>query len=111
MIDQFIAFSQDDTDINYGPDSIEGAARAMLTYDGFEYDIREEGGEFNLYVSRNSAASMLGARDKTEWPAYSASSEAGVYENVIKKGGVQGTYAMSEADCAAADAAALAEAE
>lgn len=98
----FIAFSQNDEQINYGADTIEGTARAMLTYDGFAFDLAKgDDGNFHLLVSRHSGASMLGNRDLVEWPNYAAASEAGVYENVVKMGGVQGCYAMSEADHAA----------
>lgn len=105
---RFIAFSSNDTEINYGADSVESTARAMLNYDGFAFDIvRADDGYFHLFVSRNSGASMRGNRDLVEWPDYAAASEAGVYENVVKMGGVQGCYAMSEAD----HATMLAEAE
>lgn len=105
---KFIAFSQSGTEINYGADSVEGTARAMLTYDGYEFDIiHGDDGDFHLFVSRFSRNSTGGAKDKVEWPKYAADSEAGVYENVVKMGGVQGCYAMSEAD----HATMLAEAE
>lgn len=98
---KYIAFNGDGTDINYGPDSIEGTARTMLTYDGFEYNIIEEGGEFKLFVSRFSRNGSGGTQGMAEWPAYAAVTEAGVYENVIRMGGVQSTYAISEVDYAA----------
>lgn len=69
-MEKVIAFSQSSTNISYGPNSIDGAASAMLTYDGFEYDIREEGGEFKLFVSRNSAA-RSSVRNKTNSFCYS----------------------------------------
>lgn len=97
----FIAFSQNDEKINYGADSIEGTARAMLNYDCFAFDIvHGDDNYFHLFVSCNSANSMLGAKNMAEWPDYAAASEAAVYENVVKMGGVQGCYAMSEADYA-----------
>lgn len=95
---KFYAFSSNNNDIGSGLCDTEEAARAMLTYDGFEYEIRNEDGEFKLFVSRFSRNSGIGSKDKAEWPKYAATTEAGVYANVVEMGGVQGTYAQSEED-------------
>lgn len=101
-MEKFIAFNEHSEDIGDGPVSAKSAAHAMLTYDGFDYEIRQEGDEFKLFVSRNSLNSVAGrAGGYAEWPDYAASTEAGVYENVIRKGGVGKAYAMTESEYAA----------
>jgi hypothetical protein len=95
---KFIAFSSQGDDISGGVQPAEVIASSMLDYDGFEYFIWKENGEFKLFVSRGSRHGYGGTRGFAEWPSYAASTKSGVFESVIKKGGVQDTYALSEAD-------------
>lgn len=92
---QFHTFHADGSPISNGAVDLNSAAYDLLTYDGHNFEIRKEDGEFKLFVSRHSSNSTLGGRDLVEWTKYSAKSEAEVLVNVVKMGGVNNYYAMS----------------
>ncbi len=97
---QFHTFHADGSPLNDGAADLQDAAHTMLTYDGHDFEIRHEDGEFKLFVSRFSQNSCGGKHDLVEWPKYSAKSEAEVFANVIKMGGVNDYYAMTAAEYA-----------
>ncbi len=96
MDDLFRVFTEDGEQFGEGL-TLESAAHELLTYDGFEYELRHEGGDLlALYVSTHSSNSTLGAKVKNEWPDYKADTEKAVYMLVWELGGVKGSYMQSE---------------
>jgi hypothetical protein len=63
--------------------SLADAANKMLTYDGHEWEIREEGGAFNLYTSQFSRCSPCGGGDLTPSVIYSYASNRDAAETEI----------------------------
>jgi hypothetical protein len=66
------------------------AADALMTYDGHEWEIREEGGAFNLYTSQFSRNSPCGGRDLvrsvvSSYAADRAAAETEIFERVISE--------------------------
>lgn len=67
--------------------SLADAANALMTYDGHDWEIREEGDAFNLYTSRNSPC---GGRDLvrsvvSSYAADRATAETEIFERVISE--------------------------
>ena len=66
------------------------AANAMMTYDGHDWEIREEQGAFNLYTSQFSRNSPCGGRDLvrsviSSYAADRATAEVEIFERVISE--------------------------
>jgi hypothetical protein len=59
------------------------AANKMMTYDGHEWEIREEGGAFNLYTSQFSRCSPCGGGDLTRSVIYSYAANRDAAETEI----------------------------
>lgn len=94
---KYIAFRHDGDIINEGL-TLENAAHEILTYDGYEYEIKQEDGIYKLYVSTHSSNSTLGAKNKNEWFDYAANTEQGVYALVWELGGVHDAFIRSEGE-------------
>ena len=70
--------------------SLADAANKMLTYDGHEWEIREEDGAFNLYTSQFSRNSPCGGGDLVDtvissYAADRAVAETEIFERVISE--------------------------
>ncbi|CAB4166086.1 hypothetical protein UFOVP843_9 [uncultured Caudovirales phage] len=66
------------------------AANKLMTYDGHDWEIREEDGAYHLYTSQFSRHSSLGGRDLvrsvvSSYAANRASAEAEIFERVISE--------------------------
>jgi len=66
------------------------AANALMTHDGHAWDIREEGGAFNLYTSQFSQNSTLGGRELTRsvvssYETNRAAAEIEVFKRVVSE--------------------------
>lgn len=66
------------------------AANAMMTYDGHEWDIREEDGAYSLYTSQFSRNGPCGGRDLVRSVVFSyaadrATAEVEIFKRVISE--------------------------
>ena len=58
----YTVFNSNDPEVNERGLTLEQAAARLLTEDGHEYEIREEDGLFELFYSRHSRNSTMGAK-------------------------------------------------
>lgn len=89
MITYIVYNPNSDTEAESGL-CLADAANAMMTYDGHEWEIREEGGQFNLYTSQFSRNSPCGGRDlvRSVVSSYAANRDAAeteIFERVISE--------------------------